>query len=97
MSEPEGQKHLQARTTHGSWLASIWSSGLAVICFSPLMISKFNVRNGWDVTTLSILVLAVLANAVRVLYLLRARRRDAPFWKEEEARRAEWDRRGRSL
>jgi hypothetical protein len=61
------------------------------------MISKFNARDGWDVAVLSILALVVLANAVRVLYLLRARRRDAPFWKEEEDRRAEWDRRGRAL
>lgn len=35
--------------------------------------------------------------AIYLGYLLRVRRNDAPFWDEEEARRADWDRRGRQL
>lgn len=73
--------------TRSSWRLSIWSSGLAILSFTPLMFSKINARTGLDVAVLAILVLVVLANAVRTLYLLRVRRRYTPFWEEEEASR----------
>jgi hypothetical protein len=97
MSELEGQKRLQPRMTRGSWRLSVWSSGLMVLCFSPLAITKFGGSNGWDAGAAWIFSLAALTNAVWFLYLLRVRRNDAHFWSEEEARRAELDRRGRQL
>jgi len=36
-------------------------------------------------------------SVAQFLYLLRVRRKDAPFWDEEDDRRADWDRRGRQL
>lgn len=38
-----------------------------------------------------------IVSAIYLGYLLRVRRNDVPFWDEEEARRADWDRRGRQL
>jgi hypothetical protein len=97
MSDLEGGKRLQPRMGRGSWRLSIWSAGLMVLAFSPLAITKFGGQSGSDVGAAWVFSLAILVGAVRFVYLLRIHRNDAPFWNEEEARRAEWDRRGRQL
>jgi hypothetical protein len=79
--------------TRGSWRFSIWLSGLQIMCFSLLAV--INTDDG--VAGLWIFSLAALVAAIWFVYLLRVRRNDASFWNEEEARRAEWDRRGRKL
>lgn len=38
-----------------------------------------------------------IVTAIYLAYLFRVRNNDAPFWDEEEARRADWDSRGRQL
>jgi hypothetical protein len=51
---------------------------------------------GWDAG--NYLSLATVVGAVAgIAYLLYVRRHDKHFWDEDEARRAEWDRRGRQL
>lgn len=97
MSELEDKKRRQPRMTRGSWRLSMWSSGLMVLCFSPVAITKFNGSNGWDAGAAWIFSLAALANAARFVYLLRFRRNAASFWSKEEARRADFDHRGRQL
>lgn len=50
----------------------------------------------WELA--SYLWLATLLIALGgLVYLLYVRRHDRHFWDEEEARRADWDRRGRAL
>lgn len=84
----------------GGWRLSVWSSGIQAVGFSVLAFRAFHrpgEGNGWDVAGFWLFTVAALLNAIFFLYLLRVRRNDAPFWEEEEARRADWDRRGRRL
>jgi hypothetical protein len=97
MPESDGRKRLQPRMARGSWRLSIWSAGGQAVSFSLLALLKTGAGNGWDVAGFWLFTACALFNATYFVYLLRVRRNDGPFWDEEEARRAEWDRRGRRL
>lgn len=97
MPDLEGRKRLQPKMARGSWRLSIGAAGLQVVCFSALALLRINAENGWDVAALSIFSVGALMNVVWFFYLLRVRRNDLPFWDEEEAHRADWERRGRQL
>lgn len=74
--------------------AVLWS----FIALLQLVMLTRNVLAGdpWDWPNALNLVVLVLAVA-NVGWLLYVRRRDSSFWDEEEARKADWDRRGRAL
>jgi hypothetical protein len=88
--------------TRIGWRMSAWSTGIQVFCFALLAFSKywavkFPTGDALDSALFWIFSLIAVVGVVWFLYLLRVRRNDAPFWDEEEARRADWDRRGRQL
>lgn len=96
MAEPEPHKRLQPKMTRGAFrfqlvLWSIWTA-------LQLVVVVINLAAGtvWDLGD----YLAVTGLALGVVYvgcLLYLRHRDGHFWEEEEAKRADWDRRGRAL
>jgi hypothetical protein len=96
MAEPESHKRLQPKMTRGAFrfqfvLWSIWTA-------LQLVIVVVNVAAGtvWDLGD----YLALAGLALGIIYLgclLYLRHRDGHFWEEDEAKRADWDRRGRAL
>jgi hypothetical protein len=97
MSESEGRRRLQPRMARGSWHLSFWSALGQAVAFSLLVLLKTDPGNGWDAAGFWLFTTCTLLSATYCVYLLRVRVHDEPFWTEEEARRAEWDRRGRRL
>lgn len=97
MSQKWGRKRLEPSMTRGGWRFAVWSFGLQAVCLSMLAFLSMSAGNGWDVAGFWLFTVAALLSAIYFLHLLRVRRHDAPFWDEEEARRADWDRRGRQL
>lgn len=99
MSVPEGHKPLQPRMGRGSWRFGIWAYGGQVFVSAFLAVNRLvaGLNDGWNVVGFSIYTVWFLLSAGQVLHMMRVRRNDAPFWDEEEARRADFDRRGRQL
>lgn len=81
----------------GSWRFGIWAYGGQVFVSAFLAVNRLvaGLNDGWNVVGFSIYTVWFLLSAGQVLYLMRVRRNDAPFWDEEEARRADFDRWGR--
>lgn len=50
-----------------------------------------------DPLDLFLAVGVMVVGVISLVYLLRIRRNDEPFWDEEESRRSDFDRRGRQL
>lgn len=96
MSEDKGPKRLQPKMTRGGfrfmfvgWIFLALTQLVALILF-------WVAGKPWEIG--SYLRLATLLIALGGLaYLMRIRHHDGHFWDEEEARRADWDRRGRAL
>lgn len=83
--------------TRGSWKLSAWSAaGLAVIG-ALLALNKLWSEKGFDAVSFWIYTALFAVSVIQFAHLHRVRRNDAPFWDEEEARRADWDQRGRQL
>lgn len=97
MPSTEGRKRLQPRMTRGSWKLSVWAAGGQVACSSLLTLNKLRPDDGWDAASFWVFLVWFAISTIYFLYLIRVRRNDAPFWDEEAARRADWDRRGREL
>ncbi|WP_104140613.1 hypothetical protein [Arthrobacter sp. ZGTC131] len=96
MAEAEGHKRLQPRMSRGGFRIQfvLWS----IMAGLQMVIMVGNLLRGivWDLgeyLALSVLILAVTYRA----FLLHVRHHDGHFWDEEEAIRADWDRRGRAL
>jgi len=90
----EGQKRLEPRMTRGGFRLQLvmW----ALVTINPVWQLVFRSNEPWD--GFHYLMAAILVACVGFLaYLLYVRHRDGHFWDEEEARRADWDRRGRQL
>ena len=83
--------------TRGSWRFTAWAFGGQTVCSSVLALSKLWPDDGWDVASFWLYTAWFATSAIFFLYLIRVRRNDEPFCAEEEARRADWDRRGRQL
>ncbi len=97
MPTTEGRKRMEPRMTRGSWKFSAWSAaGLAVIG-ALLAFNKFWSENGFDALSFWVYMAMFALGVIQLAHLLRVRRSDAPFWDEEEGRRADWDQRGRQL
>jgi hypothetical protein len=97
MPTTEGRKRLEPRMTRGSWKFAAWAFGGQTICSALLLLNKLWPEDGWDAASFWLYLAWFAISATYFLYLLRVLRNDAPFWNEEEARRADWDRRGRQL
>lgn len=90
----EGQKRLEPRMTRGGFRFQLfmWIL-LAVNPISQLVARSDEPWDGFHFLMVALLVLC----AAGLAYLFYVRHRDGHFWDEEEARRADWDRRGRQL
>jgi len=96
MAEPTAHKRLQPKMTRGAFRIQfvLWSISTALL----LVVVVVNLVAGtvWglgDYLSLTALILGVAFLG----FLLYVRHHDGHFWEEEEAKRADWDRRGRAL
>lgn len=99
VSGTEGRKRLQPKMGRGSWRFAMWAHGVQVLITAFLAVNRLiaGLNDGWNVVGFCIYTGWFLLSAGQVVYLMRVRRNDAPFWDAEEARRADFDRRGRQL
>ncbi|MCB5275974.1 hypothetical protein BJG92_03529 [Arthrobacter sp. SO5] len=82
--------------TRGSWKFGAWSAAGQTVISGLLAINRL-----WSNDSFAVFFWIYTAwfavSVAQFLNLLRVRRNDETFWDEEEARRADWDRRGRQL
>lgn len=99
MSETEAHKRLQPKMGRGSWRFGMWAYGVQVPSSAFLAVNRLmaGLNDGWNVVGFCIYTVWFLLSAGQVFYLMRVRRNDVPFWDADEARRADFDRRGRRL
>ena len=97
MLTSEGRKRLEPRMTRGSWKFRAWSAAGQIAVSALLALNKLWSEQGFDAVSFWIYTAWFAVSVAQFLYLLRVRRKDAPFWDEEDDRRADWDRRGRQL
>ncbi|MBD1543589.1 hypothetical protein G9E11_15360 [Arthrobacter sp. IA7] len=91
---PEGQKRPVRRMTRGGFRFQLFM--WAFVTLNPIWQLASRPDEPW--TGFYVLMVAMLVvSAAAFAYLLYVRHRDGHFWDEEEARRADWDRRGRQL
>lgn len=91
---PEGQKRLVPRMTRGGFRFQIFM--WAVLTLNPIWQLVSRPGEPWTGFYLFMVAMLVVC-AGAFAYLLYVRHHDGHFWDEEEARRADWDRRGRQL
>lgn len=92
----KGPKRLQPKMTRGAfrWQFVLWSLWTVLQLVSAIMhLASATVWASKDYWTLIALIFGVSA----LVYLLYVRHHDGRFWEEEEARRADWERRERAL
>lgn len=94
--DPAARKRLQPKMTRGTFRVQIvlWSVFLALQLV--VLINNFSKGSAWDLGEYLSLAMVILA-AIYLARLLYVRHYDGHFWDEEEAARADWDRRGRAL
>ncbi|MHA7146299.1 hypothetical protein ACX80U_16440 [Arthrobacter sp. TmT3-37] len=96
MSEEGPAKRVNPKMNRGSFRLqfTIWSVWTAL----QLLAITNNVLGGehWAFGEYLNVIMLILGLAA-LGYFLRVRRRDEHFWRAEEERRADWERRGRSL
>lgn len=96
MAEPAAHKRLQPKMTRGAFRFQfvLWSIFLAL----QLVVLVMNLYIGpaWGLGDYLSLATVILT-ALYLAFLLYVRHHDGHFWDEEEAARADWDRRGRAL
>ena len=97
MPTSEGRKRLEPRTTRGSWKFQTWAACGQAGISALLALNKLASSGGWDPVSFWLFTAWFILSVIQLLYLLRVRRNDAPFWDEDEARQADWERRGRRL
>lgn len=81
----------------GFWRFTVWVFGGQAVCSALLAFNRLVGTAGRDVVLFWLFTAMFVISAIYFLYLLRVRRNDAPFWDEDEARRDDWERRGRRL
>jgi len=87
MSGKVGRRRLQPKMGRGSWRFSMWVYGFMVPISAFLAVSRLTkgLNDGWNVVGFCLYAVWFLLSVGQVLYLLRVRQNDAPFWDEEEA------------
>ncbi|THJ65778.1 hypothetical protein E8P82_10840 [Arthrobacter echini] len=96
MSDESSARRVHATTNRGSFrlLFMTWSVLTALQLFAVMI----NVLGGQDWAFAEYLNVFMVVLGFAVLgYLVQLRRRDEHLWREDEERRADWDRRGRAL
>jgi uncharacterized membrane protein len=91
---PEGRKRLEPRMTRGGFR---WQ--LVMVSFmavNAIVQIAFRWNQAWGAFLYLMLAMLIIC-AVFTAYLLYVRHYDGHFWDEDEARRRDWDRRGRQL
>lgn len=93
----DGRKRLEPRMTRGSFriMSCLWA-GQTVISVM-LALNALVWRSPSDPLLFFLALGLFIVTGISLGHLFRVRRNDATFWDEEEARRADWDRRGRQL
>ncbi|MBT2568101.1 hypothetical protein J7I84_16670 [Arthrobacter sp. ISL-85] len=97
MSASEGRKRLEPRMSRGSWKFATAVFGAQTVCMGLLALNKLWSSGEWDSVLFWVFTVWFIVTVIQLLHLLRVRRNDALFWDEDEARRDDWDRRGRRL
>lgn len=99
MAETQGRKRLEPRMTRGSFRFILWAVIVQTTLSIILMLLNLDIGRAreWEPQAFFMAAALFVVNMIFLGYLLRVRRYDTPFWNEEEARREEWDRRGRQL
>lgn len=96
MSEAKGPKTLQPKMTRGGFRVQfvLWSFWTAL----QLVMTVRNLAGGtvWDLGNYLSLA-GLILGAAFLGFLLYVRHHEGHFWEEDEAKRADWDRRGRAL
>jgi hypothetical protein len=90
----EGQKRLEPRMTRGGFRFQLVMLALLIMNAILQLVARSN--EPWDGFNFLMVAILILCAAF-LAYLLYVRHRGGHFWDEEEARRADWDRRGRQL
>lgn len=83
--------------TRGSFRFALFACAGQTVISVLLALNALIWRSPSDPTSFFLALGLFIVTAIYLGYLLRVRRNDGPFWDEEEARRADWDRRGRQL
>jgi len=85
--------------TRGSFRFGFWAVVAQIMFSFVLMLLNVGIVRGrqWEPVAFFLAAALFAVNIIFLGHLLRVRRNDTPFWNEEEARREEWDRRGRQL
>lgn len=96
MAEDAVPKRLQPKMTRGAFRVQFVLWSLMAVLPLAILIGNRVMTTVWDLRDYLALAMLIVAVAYLV-YLLHVRRHDGRFWEEEEARRDEWDRRGREL
>ncbi|MFH5880239.1 hypothetical protein [Arthrobacter sp. NA-172] len=99
MAETDGRKRLEPRMTRGSFRLTFGAVMTQIILSVILMLLNLGIVQGREWEPVGFFPPAGLfaVNAIFFRRLLRVRRNDERFWNEDEARREDWDRRGRQL
>lgn len=85
--------------TRGSFRFLFGAVLAQIILSAILMLLNLGIVSGreWEPVAFSLAAALFAGNVIFFGHQLRVRRNDTPFWNEEEARREDWDRRGRQL
>jgi uncharacterized membrane protein len=83
--------------TRGSFRFTLFACAGQIVISVLLALNALVWRSPWDPPSFFLALGLFIVTAIYLGHLLRVRRNDAPFWDEEDARRADWDRRGRQL
>jgi protein-S-isoprenylcysteine O-methyltransferase Ste14 len=81
----------------GGWKFQAWAAGAMMVLSALLALIRLVPSHEWDPVSFWLYTALFLLSVIQLLRLLRVRRNDAPFWDEDEARRDDWERRGRRL
>jgi hypothetical protein len=93
----DGRKRLELRMTRGSFRFALCAWVGQTVISALLALNALVWRSPSDPPLFFLALGLFVVCTIYLGYLLRVRRNDAPFWDDEEARRADWDRRGRQL
>ncbi|MEV8133480.1 hypothetical protein AB0O54_20330 [Pseudarthrobacter oxydans] len=96
MAQPAAPKRLQPRMTRGAFRVQFVLWSILLTLQLVVLIMNLSLLPAWDLGDYISLAIVTLT-VIYLAFLLYVRHHDGLFWDEEEAARADWDRRGRAL